>query len=130
MYGHPVLTGPFRGAEALAAGRLTRNELYGPRFQRLLSGVFAPAEPLCGSNPCGIPAGQPPGGVLAGYSAALLLGADRAPAHAPAEVLVPADARSARLGPISSCSGRTHIGEIDGILVCSRRIQNSVDLDV
>jgi len=34
------------------------------------------------------------GGVLAGYSAALLLGADCGPAHGPAEVIVPADARS------------------------------------
>jgi len=44
MYGHPVLTGPFRGTEALAAGLLTHNGLYGPRFQRLFSGVFAPAD--------------------------------------------------------------------------------------
>lgn len=34
------------------------------------------------------------GGVLAGYSAALLLGADCAPERAPAEVLVPRDARA------------------------------------
>ncbi|WP_214368156.1 hypothetical protein [Pseudonocardia sp. H11422] len=33
------------------------------------------------------------GGVLGGYSAATLLGADCAPAAAPAEVVVPRDAR-------------------------------------
>jgi len=97
MYSHPVLTGPFRGAEALAAGLLTHNELYGPRFQRLFSGVFAPAElpvDFAVRTRAAYLLVSHRGGVLAGYSAALLLGADCGPAHGPAEVIVPADARS------------------------------------
>ena len=47
-----MLTGPFWGTEALAAGLLSHNGLYGPRFQRLFSGVFAPADPVvdCGDH--------------------------------------------------------------------------------
>jgi Protein of unknown function (DUF559) len=91
-----VLTGPFRGTDALAAGLLTHNELYGPRFRRLFHGVFAPADLAVDLAVLGRAAyllvGRR-GGVLAGYSAALQLGADCAPVHAPAEVLVPTDAR-------------------------------------
>jgi hypothetical protein len=75
---------------------VTHNELYGPRFQRLFHGVFAPADLAVDLAVLGRAAylvvGHR-GGVLAGYSAALALGADCAPAHVPAEVLVPSDAR-------------------------------------
>ena len=94
-----MLDGPFRGSEATARGLITWSRLRGPGFRRLFPDVYAPATP---------PAGAPSvaddlelrsraayllvrdsGGVLAGYSAAILLGADCAPHAAPAEVLVP-----------------------------------------
>jgi len=91
-----MLTGPFRGDEALAAGTVTRNELYGPRFRRLFPGVFVPAGlavDFAVRTRAAYLLVKDRGGVLAGYSAALLLGADCAPRNAPAEVLVPSDAR-------------------------------------
>jgi len=91
-----MITGPFRGDEALATGAVTRNELYGPRFRRLFPGVFVPAGlavDFAARTRAAYLLVQGKGGVLAGYSAALLLGADCAPRNAPAEVLVPSDAR-------------------------------------
>jgi len=91
-----MLTGPFRGDEALAVGELTRNELFGPRFQRLFPGVFAPAGlavDFATRTRAAYLLVKGRGGVLAGYSAALLLGAECAPSDARAEVLVPSDAR-------------------------------------
>ena len=88
---------PFQGTAALAAGLLTRAQLYGPRYRRLYPDVYLPAgvEPdlrvrslaaylLVGGR----------GGVLAGYSAAVLLGADCAPGDAPAEVLLAPNSRA------------------------------------
>lgn len=88
---------PFRGSVAVARGEVTAGQLRGPRFRRLFPDVYVPGSP------------RPPGlavrsraafllvagrdGVLAGYSAALLLGADCAPRNAPAEVIVPRDLR-------------------------------------
>jgi hypothetical protein len=83
----------FRGSQAVAAGLVTPDRLRGPRFRRLLPDVYTPAT------------AEPPGlllrslaayrlvdgrGVLSGYSAAALLGADcaRRP-DTPAEVTVP-----------------------------------------
>jgi len=91
-----MITGPFRGDEAIAVGELTRNELFGPRFQRLFPGVFAPAGlavDFATRTRAAYLLVRGRGGVLAGYSAALLLGAGCAPSDAPAEVLVPSDAR-------------------------------------
>lgn len=85
------LEGPFRGSAAVAAGLVTRDRLYGPRFQRLFPDVYAPAaaEPdlLLRSRAAGVYVGGR--GVLVGYSAAELLGASCASANAPAEVTVP-----------------------------------------
>ena len=82
---------PFRGSAAVAAGLLTRDRLYGPRFQRLFPDVYAPAtaEPdlLLRSHAAAVYVeGR---GVLVGYSAAELLGASCGRADAPAEVTVP-----------------------------------------
>jgi uncharacterized protein DUF559 len=87
-----VIDGPFRGAEAILHGRVTPDRLRGPTYRRVFPDVYLPADqPLdlaTRSRAAAVlVAGQ--GGVLAGYSAALLLGADCAPAAAPAEVLVP-----------------------------------------
>jgi very-short-patch-repair endonuclease len=84
--------GPFRGSTAVAAGLLTRGVLRGPRFQRLFPDVYAPAhfenDLLLRSLAAGVlVAGR---GVVAGYSAAELLGASSGPPDAPAEVLLTA----------------------------------------
>ncbi len=75
----------------MAAGLVTRDRLYGPRFRRLFPDVYAPAaaEPdlLLRSRAAGVYIGGR--GVLVGYSAAELLGASCASANAPAEVTVP-----------------------------------------
>lgn len=75
---------------------MTRNQLAGPKYRRLLPDVYAPTElpvdlALRSRAAHLLVAGT--GGVLAGYSAALLLGADCAPIGAPAEVLVPGTCR-------------------------------------
>ncbi len=91
-----VRPAPFRGTEALAAGRLTRARLYGPRYRRLYPDVYLPAgsEPdLATLSRAAFLLVADRGGVLAGYSAAILLGADCAPPGAPAEVLVSMNAR-------------------------------------
>lgn len=87
-----VIDGPFRGTEAIARGLVTPDRLYGPRFRRVFPDVYLPADheldqAIRARAAYLLVAGQ--GGVLAGYSAALLLGADCAPPAAPVEVLVP-----------------------------------------
>ena len=87
-----MLDGSFRGSEALAKGLVTRHQLYGPRFRRVLPDVYVPAGlklDLPARSQAAYLLVRNRGGVLAGYSAAALLGADCAPRRAPAEVLVP-----------------------------------------
>jgi len=89
----------FRGSEALAAGALTRGQLRGPRFRRVFPDVYAPAglaDDLTTRSLAAYLLVRDQGGVLAGYSAAMLLGVDCAPRAAPAEVLV---ARNTRVHP-------------------------------
>jgi len=83
---------PFRGSEAVRLGLVTSNQLAGPRFRRLLPDVYAPSgvvDDLALRSSAAYLLVRAQGGLLAGYSAALLLGADRAVPGAPAEVLVP-----------------------------------------
>ena len=99
------LSGPFRGSAAVTAGLLTWNVLRGSRFRRLFPDIYVPSvvEPTLAlrSRAAALLVGER--GVLAGYSAAELLGASCGPADAPAELLAlpvhgvagaPADARS------------------------------------
>jgi hypothetical protein len=90
------LEGPFPGSAAVAAGILTRDRLYGPRFRRLLPDVYAPASAesnlLLRSRAAAVYVGRR--GVLVGYSTAEVLGASCAPADAPAEVTVPDGGRA------------------------------------
>lgn len=91
-----VIDGPFRGTEALAAGVLTAGQLRGPRFRRLFPDVYQPADlplDLRRRSPAGYLLVRHHGGALAGYSAAVPLGADCAPAHAPVEVVLPGSVR-------------------------------------
>jgi very-short-patch-repair endonuclease len=90
---------PFRGSAAVAAGLVTRDCLFGPRFRRLFPDVYVPAdrEPNLAlrSRAAAVYVGEH--GVLVGYSAAELLDASCAPQDAPAEVTVP-DGRRSRPG--------------------------------
>jgi len=91
-----VLDGPFRGVEAIRLGLLTRAQLYGPRFRRVFPDVYVSAGQeldLATRSRAAYLLVADRGGVLAGYSAATLLGAGCSPARAPAEVLVGHDVR-------------------------------------
>ncbi len=91
-----MLEGPFRGSEAVRRGALTRGQLYGPRFQRLLPDVYVPVGTKLDLRTRSRAAYlylADRGGVLAGFSAAELLGAGCALRRVPAEVLVPRDVR-------------------------------------
>jgi uncharacterized protein DUF559 len=87
-----MLDGPFRGTEALAAGLLSYRRLHGPRYRRLFPDGYLPM-----ALPFDFPTRsraayllvRDRGGVLAGYSAAALLGVDCAPGDAQVEVIVP-----------------------------------------
>ena len=92
----------FRGSLAVAAGLVTRGRLRGPAFRRLLPDVYGqaradPPDLLLRSLACyRLVEGR---GVLAGYSAALLLDADCAPRpDMPAEVIVPGGGQRAQPG--------------------------------
>lgn len=92
-----LLDEPFRASAAVAAGAVTRAQLRGPRFLRLFPDVFVrvgdqPPDLLLRSlGAAQLVAGR---GVLGGWSAARLLGADAAPRDAPAEVVVQQEQRT------------------------------------
>jgi uncharacterized protein DUF559 len=90
-------SGPFRGSEAVARGVVTGFGLRRGRYRRVFPDVYVPSDypdDLKARSRAAYELVRGRGGVLAGYSAALLLGADCAPERAPAEVLVPRDARA------------------------------------
>jgi hypothetical protein len=92
----PGLTGPFRGGEAVAAGLLTRARLFGPRYRRVYPDVYLAADQpldLVTLSRAAFLLVRDRGGVLAGYSAAALLGADCGPDDPPAEVLLATNSR-------------------------------------
>jgi very-short-patch-repair endonuclease len=116
-------TGPFRGSQALAEGLLTRGQLRGPRYRRIYPDVYAPSDlpdSLLTRSKAASLLVSDQGGVLAGYSAAVLLGADCAPWRAPAEVLVPRNTR-AHPGLVVHYGSpdETEITEVDGCRVTS-----------
>lgn len=91
-----MLEGPFRGSTAVARGVLTRGQLYGPRYRRLLPDVYVRAGATLDLRTRSRAAYlyvADRGGVLAGFSAAELVGAGCALRRVPAEVLVPRDVR-------------------------------------
>jgi hypothetical protein len=92
----PNLAEPFRGTEAVAAGLLTRARLYGPRYRRVFPDVYLPADrplDMVTRARAAFLLVRDRGGVLAGYSAAALHGADCAPPGAPAEALLATNSR-------------------------------------
>ncbi|GAA1875053.1 hypothetical protein GCM10009836_65350 [Pseudonocardia ailaonensis] len=91
-----MLDAPFRGSDAVASGLLTPGALRGHRFVRVFPDVYVPADlPLTFEvrSRAGHVLTERRGGVLAGYSAAVLLGASCEPRGAPAEVIVPSHVR-------------------------------------
>ncbi len=85
------IDGAFRGSAALANGRLTRGRRHGSRYQRIFSVAYCRADlslDLEIRSRAAYLLVRDRGGVLAGYSAAWALGAGRATAGTPAEVLV------------------------------------------
>lgn len=87
-----MLEGPFQGSEAVREGLLTRGQLYGPRFRRVFPDGYLPAAApldLFARSRAAYLLVRDRGGVLVGYSAAQLLGADCAPANARAQVAAP-----------------------------------------
>ncbi|MBV9313904.1 MAG: DUF559 domain-containing protein [Pseudonocardia sp.] len=87
-----MLDGPFLGSEAVSGGLLSGNQLRGPKYHRIFPNVYVRADQTVDFGVRSHAAYllvRDRGGLLAGYSAALLLGADCAPVNAPAEVLVP-----------------------------------------
>ena len=82
-----MLDGPFRGSVAVELGLVTKNQLAGRTYRRLFPDVYAPRElpaDLALRSRAAYLLVADGGGVLAGYSAALLHGADCAPIGAPA----------------------------------------------
>lgn len=85
-----VLTGPFRGSDAIARGLVTPGQLRGSRFRRLLPDVHIDASveitPLVRARAAHVLlAGR---GVLGGFSAGEVLGASCGPLGAPAEIVL------------------------------------------
>ncbi len=86
-----MIDGVFLGSEAVAAGLITWGRLRGRTYRRIFPDVYAPADLRDGLRLRSLAAylfARDRGGVLGGFSAALLLGADCAPPRASAEVLV------------------------------------------
>lgn len=81
---------PFRGSTALARELLTPAVLYGPRYKRLFPDIHVTADAEEDLTQLSMAAHElvAPHGVLAGYSAAEILGASCAPLGAPAEVVM------------------------------------------
>jgi very-short-patch-repair endonuclease len=85
------LSQPFRGSDAIAAGLVTPKVLRGPRFRRLLTGIYIRADVEITLEVRSRAAhllvdGR---GALGGFSAAELLGATCGSLDAPAEIVVP-----------------------------------------
>jgi hypothetical protein len=115
---------PFRGSEALVAGRLTRGRLRGPGFRRLFDDVYVAADvpvdlALRSQAAHLLVAGR---GVLAGYSAAEVLGASCGPADAPAEVALPGGCllRQSGLRVYRGLLGTDETTTVDGLGVTTR----------
>ncbi len=122
---------PFRGSLAVAAGLVTKGQLRGPGFRRLFPDIYLPANlvPTLAMRSRGAHLLVDGSGVLAGYSAAELLGARIAPRDADAEVVVPG-------GEFRECRGlRVHreqladdeIETVAGLVVTSA-IRTAYDL--
>jgi very-short-patch-repair endonuclease len=116
----------FRGSAAIAAGLVTPGELRGPHFERLFPDTYigtpnGHAPDLALRSHAAFRYVQHGGGVLAGYSAAELLGASCGPHDAPAEVTVPHRGQRPVPGLLVHRTRLTpgEIREVDGLQVTS-----------
>ncbi|MHA6619637.1 endonuclease domain-containing protein [Pseudonocardia sp. DLS-67] len=82
---------PFRGTDAVLAGLVTPKALRGPRFRRLLTGIYirADVEITFEVRTRAAYLLLDGGGALGGFSAAELLGASCGPVDVPAEIVTP-----------------------------------------
>lgn len=114
---------PFRGSEAIASGRVSRGVLRGRRYRRLFEDIYVDASvtltPTVWARAAYLLAAAS-GGVLAGYSAAELLGASCGPRSAPAEILVAGHLNGRpglRVRRGAFCA--SDVGAVDGVMVTS-----------
>ncbi|WP_037065350.1 endonuclease domain-containing protein [Pseudonocardia acaciae] len=95
-----MLDAPFRGTPAVATGLVSRQELRGRRYRRLFPDVYASAalvaDLVLRSRAAYLWSGGR--GILGGYAAAAVLGADCAPADVPVEVILGRSHRRAPAG--------------------------------
>jgi len=109
----------FRGSAAIASGVVTAKALRAGRAScgssRTPTYVVAPSRPICGCGRWPAYRYVEGRGVLSGHSAAALLGADCAPADAPAEVTVPGGGQRSHPGL------RVHRGALMADAVCRCR---------
>jgi very-short-patch-repair endonuclease len=123
----------FRGSRACAAGLVTRGGLRGARFVRVFRDVYT----RCGPDPPDLWLRSAAAyrlveerGVLSGYSAALLLGADCAPGpDIPAEVTVPGGGQRVQPG-LRVHRDRVAPGEVTtvGGIRCTSPLRTAYDL--
>lgn len=122
----------FRGSAAVAADLVTKNELRGPRFWRIHPDTYlaaGPVPPDLRLRSLGAYRYVGGHGVLAGYSAAELLGASCGPRNAPAEVIVPplGQRRPAGLLLRRERIAPSEVVEVEGVRVTSP-IRTAFDL--
>jgi hypothetical protein len=110
------VTPAFRGSQAVAAGLFTRGQLRGPRFRSLYHDIYLPAgEPRdLDTRSRASTLLLPPGGALAGHSAATLWRAGCSPVEADVEIAAPDTTIRARPGLV------VHRGELAADEVMSR----------
>jgi len=116
----------FRGSVAIAAGLVTAKMLRGPRFLRVFPDTYvrrASASPDLRLRSLAAYRYVEGRGVLSGYSAAVLLGADCADPEAPAEVTVPGGGQRPHDGPQvhRGVLSEDEIRRCRGVLVTSPR---------
>ncbi|MEQ3554577.1 DUF559 domain-containing protein [Pseudonocardia nematodicida] len=125
----------FRGTAAIEAGLVTRGQLRGPEYHRLLPDTYVRASetpPDLTVRSLAAYHWAGPDAVLCGYSAAEMHGASCAPPTAPAEVVVTVirDGPRSRHGVVRVRRDLLHPGEItevDGVRVTSR-LRTAFDL--
>ena len=102
------ITRPFRGSEALAAGRLTRGQLRGPRFRKLGADTYVsaavPDDPRLAVHAAVVRAG--PGAVVTGWSACLWWKCDVLPWPPPPVELAAPDQRLRSAPGLTVCRSR------------------------
>jgi hypothetical protein len=110
----PLRGAPFRGCEAVAAGLLTRRQLAGPTWQRLLPDVYLHrGAELDHRQWCAAAAlVLPPGAAIGGASAAYVYGADVLPIDPPVQLSLPRELRLRPHPRLSICRAALAGGDV------------------